>query len=272
MGKDGMLSISELARFARVSRTALIYYDAMKLISPAARGENDYRYYSERHVAVVNVISTLKETGMPLKEIAKVIKNRTPESVMTLFSEQERLIDLNIAKLTRAKTLMSELKHNIEEGMAADESKIELKTVAAQPVFLGPRNDYSGGKTLDDALLAFYLWCEQTNGDMDLNYPAWGMFSEERIRRRDWKWPDRFYFKRPDAPDAKLAGTYVVGYTRGDYGRTEALYERLTAYIAANNLEICGPAYEEYPLNEISVTNPDDYLIRVSITVRPASA
>ena len=39
-------------------------------------------------------------------------------------------------------------------------------------------------------------------------------------------------------------------------------------YIYSNGFEICGPTYEEYPLNEISVVEDKDYLMRVMITVR----
>jgi effector-binding domain-containing protein len=74
----------------------------------------------------------------------------------------------------------------------------------------------------------------------------------------------------PDAPDRKPAGLYVTGYTRGYYGQSDALYKRIMAYIKENGLEICGPAYEMYPLNEISIPDPRSYLMRVSIEVNKA--
>ena len=46
------------------------------------------------------------------------------------------------------------------------------------------------------------------------------------------------------------------------------MYKRLIDYIDANNYEICGNAYEEYPQNEICVADNTNYLIRVMITVR----
>jgi effector-binding domain-containing protein len=39
-------------------------------------------------------------------------------------------------------------------------------------------------------------------------------------------------------------------------------------YIDENGFEICGHAYEEYPLNEVAVTDNGNYLIRLLITVR----
>ncbi|MDR0936895.1 MAG: MerR family transcriptional regulator [Oscillospiraceae bacterium] len=268
MNKDGLLSISELARFARTSRTALIYYDNMGLITPLARGENDYRYYSDHQIATVNLVRTLKELGMPLKDIAKVVGNRTPETIMRLFDEQTKIIDGNIEKLQRVKQMIKTLEHSIETAREVDENVIELHHAEASSIFLGPQCDYSKGKTLDDALLEFYVYCENTDSAMDLNYSAWGMFNQERIERHDWKWPDRFYFSMPNAPAEKPAGLYLTGYTRGDYGQTDELYSRLMVYMRQNELIIDGPAYEEYPLNEISIINPARYLIRASIRVR----
>jgi effector-binding domain-containing protein len=39
-----------------------------------------------------------------------------------------------------------------------------------------------------------------------------------------------------------------------------------------NGYEIAGPSWEMYPLNEISMTTPDNYLIKISISARRANA
>jgi effector-binding domain-containing protein len=104
--------------------------------------------------------------------------------------------------------------------------------------------------------------------DLDLNYPVWGVFSEERIKNGDWKYPDRYYFYNPEGHDKRPADFYAIGYMRGEYGQTDELYSRMLAYIDRNGFEICGDAYEEYPLNELSVSDSGNYLIRVMITVR----
>jgi hypothetical protein len=163
------------------------------------------------------------------------------------------------------------LKRVIGEGVAASvdgEYKIKVHWSEAESIFLGPQIDYSGGTSIEEATLDFYRYCSAADKNMELYYPVWGLFSEERIKRGDWVGPDRFYFKMPDAPDKKPEGLYVTGYTRGNYGQSDALYKRLLAYIEQYNLEICGPAYETYPLNEISISDPERYLMRISITIK----
>jgi DNA-binding transcriptional MerR regulator len=262
-----LLSISELAKFSRVSRTALIHYDKVGLVKPIARGGNNYRHYSDEHIAIVNLIRTLQHLGMALKDITYVAHHRTPKSMVELFTDQIVNIDRDVAVLSKARKLMVNMINVIQEVDGIDEDEIVLRQVPEEHIFLGPKNDYSNGRTLNMALLDFYNWCKQQDDDMDLNYSAWGTFSMERLQRGDWVWPDKFYFNNPGGDDVKPAGLYAIGYTRGSYGDTDELYKRLMAFISENGLRLAGPSFETYPLNEISIMNPTNYLIRVSILV-----
>jgi DNA-binding transcriptional MerR regulator len=269
MKHDGLISISELAKYARISRTALIHYDHIGLIRPEARGENNYRYYSHRQITVANLVMTLQELGMPLKEIARLVESRTPEATVGIFARQSEHLDREIGRLQKSRQLLDTLCSIIESGLSADEDVVEARFEQAESILLGPRIDYSGGKSIKEATLDFYKQCSLADPDIDLNYPVWGMFDESRVKNRDWRGPDRFYFRMPDAPDLKPSGLYAVGYDRGYYGESDGLYKKLTAFIGGNGLEICGPAYEEYPLNEISVSDDNNYLMKISISVKP---
>ena len=240
----------------------------MGLLSPVERGDNNYRYYSPHQVTLTNLINTMQELEVPLKKIVGLIKHRTPEDIVSLFSEQSKHIDRQIEKFLDAQKLLLTLKGIIEEGLSVDEERIDVRWEEEESILIGPQVDYSDGTTIEEALLEFYKHWNAADGDLDLNYPVWAIFSEERIKRGDWAGPDKFYFKMPDAPDRKPAGLYATGYTRGYYGQSDALYKRLMAYIEDNRLEICGPAFEMYLLNEISISDPYDYLMRVSISVK----
>ena len=265
---SGLLSVGELAKFARVSRSALIFYDNVGLVPPVERGDNNYRYYSPHQVTSTNLINTMQELNIPLKKIKELIKHRTPESIVSLFSEQNKQINRRIENLLRAQKLLLTLQGIIEEGLSVDEEKIEVGWNEEESILIGPQIDYSNGLSIEEAFLDFYKHWSGADSELDLNYPVWGIFSEERIKRGDWVGPDKFYFKMPDAPDRKPAGLYVTGYTRGYYGQSNALYKRLIAYIENNGFEICGPAFEMYLLNEISIPDPFAYLMRISISVK----
>jgi DNA-binding transcriptional MerR regulator len=269
MNDEGLISIGEMARYARISRPALIHYDHLGLITPVKRGDNNYRFYSSRQLQSVRLVATLQDIGMPLRDIAKLVQRRTPENILHMFETYGARVERRIAKLQQTQALMRTLREIIAEGLAADEAGIEVVHMDEESLLLGPQIDYSAGKSIEEAMLEFYTFCLDCDDSLDLNYPVWGVFAEQRIKNRDWNRPDRFYFRMPGAPDRKPAGLYLVGYTRGYYGSSDGLYTRMLAHIEENCLEICGPAYETYPLNEITEADSNNYLMRVSILVRP---
>jgi len=268
MKRREIFSVADFAECARTTRDTLLHYDKIGLLTPEARGKNNYRLYSHGQLAVINFIRTCQALGMTLAEIRRIEANRTPELIGELLEQQLKRIDKKIEEWARARKLLTVLSKTILSAARADENAITVQFTPAEAIVLGEPNDYSAGGTDYDALFNFYRSCKKKYPDLDLNYPVWALFSEERIKRRDWVWPDRYYFYNPEGHDSKPAALYAIGYTRGGYGQSGELYERLLEYIDANGFEICGPAYEEYPLNEFCILEDKDYLMRVMITVR----
>ena len=268
MDKSGFVSIGELARLSRVTRATLLHYDKIGVLKPMYVGENNYRYYSVTQVSWVNLIRTMQIIGMSLKDISEIMENRTPESILRLFSERINIINRTISEQVEARKLLITLQTTIENSVGVNEDKIELLWEKSEPLIMGPPVEYTGGKTDWEALLEFYNHLALKEPDINLNYSVWGYFSEERIKKGDWKFPDRYYLNSPDGSDKKPEGWYVVGYGRGSYGQTDKIYKRILAFIDENNLEICGPSYEAYPLNEISTPELGNYLIRISLNVK----
>jgi len=268
MPVSGLFSVSEFARLSRTTRDTLHYYEKSDLIIPAVRGENNYRYYSIRQLALVNVIRTLQESGMTLSEIKRLKDVLTPESVDEVFSRQIVQIDKKINDWVSARKLLQTLQTVIHSVSEINVDEVTIQYLPAEAIILGDINDYSLGKNEYDALCDFYLNVNKKYPSVNLNYPVWGFFSGSRIKHGDWKWPDRFYFYNPEGYDRRPAAQYAIGYTRGRYGQSDELYRRIIQYIDLAGYEICGDACEEYPLNEVMVTDDTNYLIRIMLTVK----
>ena len=271
MPKSSFFTISDFAKFSRTTRDTLLHYDKIGLLSPVSRGENNYRFYSGGQFAVVNVIRVLQALGMTLEEIKSVEDSRTPEIMDELLSRQIEHIDAKINEWERARKLLLTWSKTISSALGVNEGEITVQYLPAQAIVLGDMNDYSRGRNDYDEFLNFFKTISKKYPDLDLNYPVWGLFSQERIKRGDWVWPDRYYFINPEGKDKRPAALYAIGYTRGGYGQSDELYKRMIDYINKNGLEICGDAYEEYPLNELAVCDDKNYLLRVMITVREKS-
>jgi DNA-binding transcriptional MerR regulator len=266
--RDVSFSISEFAKFSRTTRDTLRHYDRIGLLSPATRGENNYRYYSSAQLAMVNVIRILQESGMTLNEIKKLKDNRSPELMDDLLARQIKKIDIITEEWANSRKLLATLQNSITSALNVNEEEITVRFMQEKPIILGDLNDYSRGRNAYDALVSFYNDIHKKHPDLNLNYSVWGTFSQDRIKQLDWIWPDRYYFNNPVGSDIKPAALYAVGYKRGDYGQSDELYRRIIDYIDNNGFEICGDAYEEYPLNEVCTTESKNYLMQVMITVR----
>jgi len=205
---------------------------------------------------------------MSLEEIKELRDRRTPELADMMFERQIDEIDNKIEEWVRARKLLLTLKKAINSTSNINESAITVKFMPAEAIVLGDLNDYSRDRTDYDALLSFYHDISRKYPNLDLNYPVWATYSQERLKQGDWGHPDRFYFYNPEGYDRRPAALYVIGYTRGGYSPNDELYEKLVKYINTHGYEICGDAYEEYPLNEICATDDNDYLIRIMIAVK----
>ena len=78
----------------------------------------------------------------------------------------------------------------------------------------------------------------------------------------------KYYFKMGKYNnDYKPEGKYVVLYGRCAYGESKVLYEKLFDFIKENNLTPLANIYEEYPINEISTLNEEDYCIKLEVPI-----
>jgi DNA-binding transcriptional MerR regulator len=264
----GIFSISAFAKYSRTTKDTLLHYDRIGLLSPYIRKENGYRYYEPSQLATMNVIRTLQDMGISLDEIKGLIDSRNPENFDVTFDLQIEKIDKKIEELKGSRVLLKTLHHYINVGLAADEEHMSIQYLPEALMILGEENDYSGGSDAFDALNVFYDEINRKYPHLNLNYPVWGLFCGERIKNKDFDRPNRYYFYHPKGEELREAGEYAIGYTRGGYGQCEDQYLKLLDFIEKEGYVINGDCYEEYILNEISISDSDNYLIRLMLKVK----
>ena len=62
-------------------------------------------------------------------------------------------------------------------------------------------------------------------------------------------------------------GKYLVTYAFGNYGETDYIYKDIVKYIEENNIKVVGDIFEEYITDEFNHSNPDDYILQISIQI-----
>jgi hypothetical protein len=184
---------------------------------------------------------------------------------------QIKKIDEKLRGWGNARKLISALLDPILSVRDVNEGSFTIQYLSAESIVLGEWNRYSKDEEGYDALVGFYNSTRKKYPEVDMNRPIWGLFTQEGLRIKMngvHTWPERYYFYTPDGHETRPAGFYAIGYARGGYGQNDELYVRLRDFISNKGFEVCGDAYEEYPLNEISVVDDTNYLMRVMITVR----
>ncbi|MDR0915985.1 MAG: MerR family transcriptional regulator [Oscillospiraceae bacterium] len=270
MAESELLSIKEFAQFTGVRESTLRYYDEIGLFHPAKRGEeNDYRYYSTRQIVFVNMINVLRGLDIPIKRLRTLTEDRTPEKIIELIKQKERDLDAELLKLQNSYAILHTFMSNIEDGLNANVDAIEVQHMDELSIIRGDDNDFGNHREFYKPLLEFYHDA-QAHG-LDIAFPVGGLFDSMDDFMRTPSQPSRFFFVTPFGVEKKPEGDYLVGYTRGYYGVTHDLSERMYAYAKEHKLNLVGPMYNIYLHDEISEFNPECYLMQASIQVgKPA--
>jgi len=66
-------TVTQLARMAGLSRTALLYYESVGLLQPARSGTGNYRRYSQKDRQRLEQILFYKRAGLPLDDIKAIL-------------------------------------------------------------------------------------------------------------------------------------------------------------------------------------------------------
>jgi DNA-binding transcriptional MerR regulator len=260
-----LVSIKEFSDFTGVKQSVLRYYDETNLFHPIARGENNYRYYSLPQIQTIKLIETLRGLKVPLKQIEEIMDSRDPESMISLLTQYEVRLNAELRNLQQSFSIIHTLRSLMQSDLPKDENLISIKHREDTHITLGPLTDFLPDEEYHRPYSNFY----RAARDLGVNpsYPIGGYFDTFDEFMANPRRPKRFFSLDPDGLDISPAGDYLVGYTRGGYGETNDLPERLEAYIKEHDITPVGPIYHVFPLNEISVKDPKNYLLRISIRV-----
>ena len=101
-----MYTIKQLCKKSGFSRSTLLYYDSLGLVSPSARSEANYRLYSEDDIKRLERVCIYREAGVPLEEINRILgfgenlERSILEKTMGMLNNQARDIREKQAKIS----------------------------------------------------------------------------------------------------------------------------------------------------------------------------
>ena len=120
-----MFTIGQVGKKYSLSRSTLIYYDSIGVLTPSGRSESNYRLYSEGDLKKMDRIQLFRSAGLSLDSIELLLEKENNELDSTL---EGRLLTINseIQKLRNQQKVILDI---LENETLAKDSRLMTKDV-----------------------------------------------------------------------------------------------------------------------------------------------
>lgn len=254
----------EMAKLHGISRQTLLYYDRIGLLKPREISEvNQYRYYTLDQFEELDVILSLKNLGMKLKEIKHYLNKSSVVDRMGQLAAQEAVIQKKISQLERTghrlKSILASLNTSI--GITPFEmgfKHLDKRHVLIEPV-MPPFEWY-------DLEIAIKKMINNSLGEWNMTVNGFMVFIETvgggvDIFKRVALEVDR------KSKDSIASGKYAYLYHKGPYEALKASRAQLQDFVIKSGFQLAGETIENVLLDSFAVSSEDDYLVEVQMLV-----
>lgn len=114
-------TVKQLAELSGVSVRTLHYYDEIGLLNPAYCGDNNYRYYEEEQLLLLQQVLFYRELGFQLNDIKKILYSEGFNKIEALQSHKKLLK----GDLDRIKKLIKTIDKTISHLRGTEMVKLE---------------------------------------------------------------------------------------------------------------------------------------------------
>lgn len=104
-----MYTVGRLAKKFGLSRSTLLYYDSIGLLSPTHHTKGAYRQYSEDDAEKLRRICMYRETGVSLKNIAQILASETTSETAAVLEHRLQALSQEMATLQNQQRIVADL-------------------------------------------------------------------------------------------------------------------------------------------------------------------
>lgn len=117
------LTVSHVARLAKLSVRALHHYDEIGLLSPSERSEAGYRLYTQADLQRLQQVLFFRELGFPLEEIRRILGDPSFD-LRSALRMQRQLLSERSARLDALLGAVDAALDALEKGKTMDQEKM----------------------------------------------------------------------------------------------------------------------------------------------------
>lgn len=265
-------TISEISRLFGIGIDSLRYYERLGVVSPQ-RGSNGYRLYDLDDMYKLSLIKDLRRLDLPMKQIKDYLDRQTVASTRELLDRERCMLEERIAQLQNDLKTVQEHAHELDDAQYRPVDTIEIVGRANRRcVELSERIERDA--EMDLLIQRLHRQYEHILPHLGMLEIGGALSVEDLDAGRANVYHSVFFVLEgleddEDAPcDFMLeGGTYLVMRYRGPYEQNGAIYEQLLSYAALHRLEIAGPPYEFYEIDNRDTADPTEFLSRIEIRV-----
>lgn len=267
-GKEKYYTTGEFARFFNIKKDTLFYYDKIGLFHPEGVGGNGYRYYSDAQINTFSTLLSLREMGVPLREIREYFRSPSPERLFHMASDKIGKLDGEIRRLREIRQLFQVLAENTREADEAVPGAVKICTLPdrwfrySEPLTLdvGTATDEQWGD-------AYERFAKQTGAAGTVSIGC--ILARDNLENGKYGMVDRLFMPCEEGEGEKCpGGKYAVLYYKGPYEHMTEAYKLLTEEIRQRGLRTAGDAYEEYLVADLATKNEKDYVTKISVEIK----
>lgn len=118
-----MFTVGQIGKRFGLSRSTLLYYDAIGLLTPSGRSEANYRLYTDEDVQRMERIQTFRDTGLPLAAIKELL-HADWSSPSTILAQRLQNISEEISRLRQQQQVIIRL---LDPSQALADSSVMTK-------------------------------------------------------------------------------------------------------------------------------------------------
>jgi DNA-binding transcriptional MerR regulator len=104
-----LLTVGQMARGAKVSRTSLLYYERLGLLRPSGRSPSGYRLYGQAEVERLRTLRIYREAGVPIADIGQLLSSAGQSGSAAVLERRMIEIDQHVRQLRAQQRLLARL-------------------------------------------------------------------------------------------------------------------------------------------------------------------
>lgn len=268
-----LFSIGDVAKLFHLSVSSLRHYEAAGLLQPEwVDPQTGYRYYSTRQFEVLNTIRYLRALDMPLPEIADFLRDRDVGRMEEKLRLQRETVIRKQQELRRIERKIENRLQQLHTAQTCPLDTVELVEAAACRIV------WMESSMKIEGYLDIETWIrklDSSDAEAVVFLGKVGVsLSGEHLRQGRYTPYDGIFLVLDEEDNyngevQQLPQALCVRIRfRGSHAQAPEQYEKLTAYIAAHQMEVAGFS-REITMIDYGLTNDlQKFVTEISIPVR----